>query len=197
MTAIGHELVRQSHSVLFAAVSALAERLLKKKRLRDQEAAYLGQIELEKKPSIIGSGGSGAMRQPRSVAAATHPRPRVLDRITVLAARNHLPTTQRTRDANRSLVQRMGYEARPDVSGCIIARSRTRWQSQHPYEVVQVGRVLQTIFDGDSRHGLTQWRAARNAWAFGTRDDPLRETLLSGRLRRAFANYLETLRTVS
>ena len=26
MTAIGHELVRQSHSVLFAAVSALAER---------------------------------------------------------------------------------------------------------------------------------------------------------------------------
>ena len=42
-------------------------------------------------------------------------------------------------------------------------------------------------------HGLTQWGVAGNAWAFGARDDPPRETLLSGRLRRAFANYLETL----
>ena len=42
-------------------------------------------------------------------------------------------------------------------------------------------------------HGLTQWVAAGNAWAFGARCDPPRETLLSGRLRRAFANYLETL----
>ena len=42
-------------------------------------------------------------------------------------------------------------------------------------------------------HGLTQWVAAGNTWAFGARDDPPRETLLSGRLRRAFANYLETL----
>lgn len=42
-------------------------------------------------------------------------------------------------------------------------------------------------------HGLTQWGVAGNAWAFGARDDPPRETLLSGRLRRAFRNYLETL----
>ena len=42
-------------------------------------------------------------------------------------------------------------------------------------------------------HGLTQWVAAGNAWAFGARDDPPRDTLLSSRLRRAFANYLETL----
>ena len=42
-------------------------------------------------------------------------------------------------------------------------------------------------------HGLTQWVAAGNTWAFGARDDPPRETVLSGRLRRAFANYLETL----
>ena len=42
-------------------------------------------------------------------------------------------------------------------------------------------------------HGLSQWAAAGNTWAFGSRDDPPRETLLSGRLRRAFANYLETL----
>ena len=45
-------------------------------------------------------------------------------------------------------------------------------------------------------HGLTQWVAAGNTWAFGARDDPPRETLLSGRLRRAFANYLETLPAV-
>ena len=43
---------------------------------------------------------------------------------------------------------------------------------------------------------MTQWAAAGNAWAFGARDDPPRETLLSGRLRRAFANYLETLPAV-
>ncbi len=42
-------------------------------------------------------------------------------------------------------------------------------------------------------HGLTQWGAAGNAWAFGARDGPPRETPLSGRMRRAFANYLETL----
>ena len=42
-------------------------------------------------------------------------------------------------------------------------------------------------------HGLTQWGVAGNAWAFGARDDPPRETLLSGRLWRAFTNYLETL----
>ena len=45
-------------------------------------------------------------------------------------------------------------------------------------------------------HGLTQWVAAGNTWAFGARDDLPRETLLSGRLRRAFANYLETLPAV-
>ena len=45
-------------------------------------------------------------------------------------------------------------------------------------------------------HGLTQWVAAGNAWAFGARDGPPRETLLSGRMRRAFANYLETLPAV-
>ena len=45
-------------------------------------------------------------------------------------------------------------------------------------------------------HGLTQWVAAGNTWAFGARDDPPRETFLSGRLRRAFANYLETLPAV-
>ena len=44
-----------------------------------------------------------------------------------------------------------------------------------------------------SHMGLTQWVAAGNAWAFGARDDPPRDTLLSSRLRRAFANYLETL----
>ena len=42
-------------------------------------------------------------------------------------------------------------------------------------------------------HGLAQWTVAGNAWAFGARDAPPRETPLSGRLRRAFANYLETL----
>ena len=42
-------------------------------------------------------------------------------------------------------------------------------------------------------HGLTQWVAAGNTWAFDARDDPPRETVLSGRLRLAFANYLETL----
>lgn len=41
--------------------------------------------------------------------------------------------------------------------------------------------------------GLSQWVAAGNAWAFGPRDEPPRETVLSGRLRRAFENYLETL----
>ena len=45
-------------------------------------------------------------------------------------------------------------------------------------------------------HGLTQWAAAGNTWAFGARDDLPRETLLSGRLRRAFANYLETSRDI-
>ena len=47
MTAIGHELVRQRHSVLFAAVSALAERLLKAKHdLRlTQELRSLDRIE--------------------------------------------------------------------------------------------------------------------------------------------------------
>ena len=42
-------------------------------------------------------------------------------------------------------------------------------------------------------HGFAQWATAGNAWALGTRDDPPRETLLNGRLRRACANYLETL----
>ena len=42
-------------------------------------------------------------------------------------------------------------------------------------------------------HGLSQWKVAGNPWAFGARDNPPRETLLSGRLRRALANYLETL----
>ena len=41
--------------------------------------------------------------------------------------------------------------------------------------------------------GLTQWVAAGNAWAFGTRDDPHAKPYLSGRKAAAFANYLETL----
>ena len=45
-------------------------------------------------------------------------------------------------------------------------------------------------------YGFAQWRIAGNAWAFGARDDPPPETLLSGRLRRAFVNYLETLPAV-
>ena len=47
MTAIGHELVHQSHSVLFATVSALAERLLKAKHdLRlTRELHWLHRIE--------------------------------------------------------------------------------------------------------------------------------------------------------
>ncbi len=45
-------------------------------------------------------------------------------------------------------------------------------------------------------HGFAQWATAGNAWALGARDDPPRETLLNGRLRRARANYLETLPAV-
>ena len=45
-------------------------------------------------------------------------------------------------------------------------------------------------------HGLAQWVAAGTAWTVGARDDPPRETLLSRRLRRALANYLETLPAV-
>ena len=36
-------------------------------------------------------------------------------------------------------------------------------------------------------------RTTADTWAFGASDDPPRETVLSGRLRRAFANYLETV----
>ena len=42
-------------------------------------------------------------------------------------------------------------------------------------------------------HGFAQWATAGNAWALGARDDPPRETPLNGRLRRACANYPETL----
>ena len=45
-------------------------------------------------------------------------------------------------------------------------------------------------------HGFAQWATAGNAWALGSRDEPPRETLLNRRLRRASANYLETLPAV-